>query len=139
MKLTKNKIQIGRPCSPSKLVKIEELILTKIKISFGGGIGGANKEIFAEEIISENENEIVVKQFDNKVINISKSFIVYREQIKAILHITDTTQHSNYHEKRVKSSELTKIYELSIDADWEFVDNFIGNQLHAIYSYSNSK
>ena len=128
MELSTNKVTFKKPLSPSKLIKIEELSLIKIKLSYGGGMGGSNVNLYIEEIKSESENELIVKTFDNEVITINKRFMVFRKPIKAILHITDTTEHSNYNAKVVNSSTLTHLYELSVNTDWEFEENSVASE-----------
>ena len=136
MDLPTKKIIIGKPCSPSKLVKIEDLSLIKIKLTYGGGMGGANRTLYVEEIQSETEKELVVKTFDNEIVTINKDYIVYREPIKAVLHVTDSTEHSNYHSKQVNSSVITSLYELSVNTNWEYDDKMNHDNPKPFYSHT---
>ena len=139
MNLPRKKIIIGRTCSPSKLIEINEHLMTKIKISFGGGMGGANRTIYAEQIMSDTKTDLIVKQFDNEIITINKEFIVYREPVKVISQISDTTAHSNYHGVKFQSTIHTHLYELKANDEWAYVDVITHENPKPFFAHTESK
>jgi hypothetical protein len=139
MNLPTKKIIIGNPCSPSKLIEIKEIPLIKIVLTYGGGMGGANRTLYIEEILSETEREMIVRQYNNEITTINKSYIVFREPIKAIFHTTDITSHTNYHTCKYDASISTNLYELSINDSWEYIDEYNRNNPKTFYSNVENK
>lgn len=69
-------IKIGKPFTPSTIVKSKELKMTEIMISCGGGMGGSRWEVYTQDEFDLNERFITVDTNRNKSTVINTNFVV---------------------------------------------------------------
>ncbi len=83
--------ELGKPCTPSVIEGHNKRQATLIKISFGGGLGGANKTIYS---VSEKDNNHITHE--GKKIFINPDYIVYKEYVTLVTLTTKVDNHSYY-------------------------------------------
>ena len=122
-----NNLKIGYPCSPSKKISDEVLELVKIRYSFGGGMGGASKTIYAKtmERCTIDDMFYVAILPSGEKIRIGREFIVDFNDVSIVKLVTDTTAHSNYNKTTVNKSILTEMYLLKFGQKYELVNDYI--------------
>lgn len=115
---------IGLPCSPSRQVSFTDKEKgTKIKISFGGGMGGANRTIYAKEVKEINKYGIPMLEitpFFGEKEELNPQFIVSSQECRIAIQVVDTSAHSNYRTNGNKTTGLTQFFELGMN---DTVDN----------------
>jgi hypothetical protein len=123
----KNKLIIGLPCSPSFLSIPTQIIqTTSFLVSYGGGIGGANKTYYATDC-TVDATKIGFYQLtliDGSKVSINPRFIVEKQVVNLIKITTDTTPHSNYHTIKCKQSILIEWFKLEDDEEFEWESGF---------------
>jgi hypothetical protein len=121
-----NKIKIGKPCSPSKLIDKEIFDAHRILVSYGGGMGGANQKFYTRDF-SENDNELIFTDIENRKLTVNKRFIVLKEPVRLVRTLTDTTKHSNYRKTTVANSQVIQYRVLYPNDTYEFVDDYVSS------------
>ena len=118
----KNKLIIGLPCSPSFLSIPTEIIqTTSFLISYGGGMGGANKTYYATDYTVDAINGFYqLTLIDGSKVSINPRFLVEKQIVNLIKITTDTTQHSNFHSKKCNQSISIEWFILEDDEEFEF-------------------
>jgi hypothetical protein len=119
----KNKLIIGLPCSPSFLSIPTQIIqATSFLVSYGGGIGGANKTYYATDYYAEPEINgfYQLTLIDGSKVSINPRFIVETQKVNLIKITTDTTPHSNYHTIKCKKSLSIEWFKLEDDEEFEW-------------------
>jgi hypothetical protein len=119
----KNKLIIGLPCSPSFLSIPTEIIqTTSFLVSYGGGIGGANKTYYATDYYAEPEINgfYQLTLIDGSKVSINPRFIVEKQVVNLIKITTDTTPHSNYYSIICKQSISIEWIKLEEDEEIEW-------------------
>lgn len=77
--------------------------VTRIFMSFGGGMGGGNKTYYATEVVPvKGTNEIKIKNYDGRELTLNSRFIVESEPKKLVHLPMDISRNMNYEEKRFK-------------------------------------
>ncbi len=117
------KIQIGLPCSPSKLLKHSSVKAKEIFVSWGGGMGGASKTYYGE-IIKSDKTTILIKTIDGEEIELYKSFIVLTKDVLLLTTVFDTTENANYNSKTVNKRIQTIISSHKLDTKFDFIDKY---------------
>jgi hypothetical protein len=123
----KNKLIIGLPCSPSFLSIPTEIIqATSFLISYGGGIGGANKTYYATDCYAEQaiNGFYQLTLIDGSKVSINPRFIVEKQVVNLIKITTDTTPHSNYYSIICKQSISIEWFKLEDDEEFEWKADF---------------
>ena len=119
----KNKIIFGLPCSPSFLSIPTQIIqATSFLVSYGGGIGGANKTYYATDC-TVDATKIGFYQLtliDGSKVSINPRFIVETQKVNLIKITTDTTPHSNYYSIKCKQSISIEWFKLEDDEEFEW-------------------
>lgn len=129
-----NKITFGLPVSPSTRLSQKEIKVTKILISYGGGMGGANETHYAKKVV-QSEGNVKITTFDGRTIDINPRFIVYKEPCRILEIVTDVTAHTNYHGYKVKKEILTEYVEIPFLIEKiEFKNEFGSGNLPSILS-----
>jgi len=119
----KNKLIIGLPCSPSFLSIPTQIIqATSFLVSYGGGIGGANKTYYATDYYAEPEINgfIILFLIDGSKVSINPRFVVETQKVNLIKITTDTTPHSNYYSIICKQSISIEWFKLEDDEEFEW-------------------
>ena len=119
----KNKLIIGLPCSPSFLSIPTQIIqATSFLVSYGGGIGGANKTYYATDYYAEQaiNGFYQLTLIDGSKVNINPRFVVEKQVVNLIKITTDTTPHSNYHTIKCKQSISIEWFKLEDDEEFEW-------------------
>ena len=119
----KNKLIIGLPCSPSFLSIPTQIIqATSFLVSYGGGIGGANKTYYATDYYAEPEINgfYQLTLIDGSKVSINPRFIVEKQVVNLIKITTDTTPHSNYYSIICKQSISIEWIKLEEDEEIEW-------------------
>jgi hypothetical protein len=132
MKATQHKI--GLPCTPSKHVSQEIKKGTKIVISFGGGLGGANRTIYAKTVKEVKKFGIPMLEivpFFGEQEELNPQFIVATQDCQIVKDVTDTTMHSNSSKTTCSFSTSTRYFVIGA-ADTVFKSNEYGGILKHI-------
>jgi hypothetical protein len=119
----KNKIIIGLPCSPSFLSIPTQIIqATSFLVSYGGGIGGANKTYYATDYYAEQaiNGFYQLTLIDGSKVSINPRFVVETQKVNLIKITTDTTPHSNYYSIICKQSISIEWIKLEDDEEFEW-------------------
>jgi|LakMenEpi03Aug12_release.lakeMendotaPanAssembly.Ray.scaffolds.fasta_scaffold176189_2 hypothetical protein len=119
----KNKIIIGLPCSPSFLSIPTQIIqATSFLVSYGGGIGGANKTYYATDCYAEQpiNGFYQLTLIDGSKVSINPRFVVETQKVNLIKITTDTTPHSNYYSIICKQSISIEWFKLEDDEEFEW-------------------
>lgn len=117
-------VQIGLPVSPSEMISIDSFPATKIKISYGGGMGGSSRDIYAqkvEEVEKFGKTFVRITPFFGSIEEVNPNFIVFMETGKVVIQVVDTTQHSNHHKYTCEYSELTRFFYVKENEEYEEV------------------
>lgn len=120
-------LNFGLPCAPSSKIGEEKHSAKKVLLTFGGGMGGSHKEIFIKDKdIKYNTHGIakVIDVFTNEVVEINAKYVVSSNDIDLLFFKFDTTEISNYHEKKYKYTELIEVYEIPKNAVIKFVSSY---------------
>jgi len=125
-------LKIGLSCSPSKRISSDNFKATEILISYGGGMGGANKTFY---VINKNGNQYTL--ISGEVIILNPNFIVMERQVELVEQVIDTTAHSNYSTKTCEQSILTEYYKLEYRQDYALVNEYINNDNIIVYKDVN--
>jgi hypothetical protein len=106
---------VGKPCSPSETISHEVIEMKRVLITYGGGMGGANKEYYTKKIYKEQaiNGGWNIETIDGKIIQLMPNFIVEVEETKVLKLVTDVTRHRNYNKTTCKKSILTEYFDLS--------------------------
>ena len=93
-----SKIEIGLSCSPSKIESTEHIKCQRVLVSYGGGMGGANKTYYATEIYKEQalQGRWSLKLLDGRTIYLNPSFIVENEEVNVVKIVSNITEFLNY-------------------------------------------
>lgn len=113
--MTKKVLEIGLSCSPSHFVDKGTLKkFQRILVSYGGGIGGANKTYYTESIYKEQaiNGMWTFVDFDGQKIQLNPRFIVEICETDVLILKTDITEHKNYHKKTCDKHILTEWIDL---------------------------
>ena len=128
-KITQEKkvLNFGLPCSPAKKVEEERHHAKKVLLTFGGGMGGAHRDIFIKDKdIKYNTHGIakVTNIFTNEVMEINSKYVVSANDIDLLFMKFDTTAHSNYHTRKYKYTETIQVFEIPKNAVVKFISDF---------------
>jgi hypothetical protein len=92
--MLKKKIIIGLPCTPSKYVSHKVVDCTRVLISYGGGMGGANKTYYAENI-ELKDGMLVLSLVKGSVVEVNPTFLVEKEKCKVAIIEYDVSPWAN--------------------------------------------
>lgn len=134
-------IVLGLPCTPSKFISADLKLGYKILISYGGGMGGANRTIYAyvnEQTISVLENVtakfINFTNINNEEVTINTDFIVMVSKCNLVTTKIDATEHYNYGKEtkqkgsgEYKAVILKDTFEIGINDAYVFKDEYHTN------------
>ncbi len=136
-------IEIGLPFIPSKNLSVYSFPATKIKISYGGGLGGSVNNIYAQkikEIEKYGQKFVHITPFFGEPEEINPRFIVSIEEGQVVIQVTDTTEFSNYHEKKCEYSELTRFFYLRKNVRYKLIEKTLVHQKNElIHQFSKIK
>jgi len=113
-------LEIGLPCSPSKRIESEEIKATEIIITYGGGMGGANKKYYATEVVDNTLTLIT-----GEVVKINPRYVVTERNVTLVKQVIDTTEHSNYHSHTCSKSIVTEYHLLEYGEEYKITDKYI--------------
>ena len=108
-------LEIGKAMSPSHFVGKGELKkMKRILVSYGGGMGGANKTYYTEKIHKEQavNGTWNIVDIHGNMIELNPRFIVEVVETKVLILKTDITEHASYNSKTCKSKILTEYFDL---------------------------
>jgi len=103
--LTTDHLIFRKSCSPSTVLSVKEYAAHYHLISFGGGMGGARRDLYALRVKSLENNMLNLTLVDDTTITINERFLVYSEPIKIILIELDITEHHYFHSKLPKGKQ----------------------------------
>ena len=134
---TMEKIKIGLVCSPSRIMSHQKFSVTKVLITYGGGMGGVTETFHCTDVLERVTDADVsftrLQLVSGEVIEINPRFIVKKSIVNVVKMVSDTTAHANYYAKKYKQYIQTHIFELSFGEDYEIVES-ADTKLHVIYS-----
>jgi len=117
-------LEIGLCVSPSKILSIDEIKVTRVLISYGGGMGGSKETFYVTNIDKMADSNLGLTLFNDRVIIQNPTFIVNKEEIKLIKVVTDSTAHTNYNDKKCKKSIITQYFWAYLDEKFIQVNNY---------------
>lgn len=118
----KKRIEIGKPCSPSTILGTEEIKATKVVISYGGGMGGSSRTLYAKKIKKVEDNFYKLTLIDDKIEEVGINFVVSK-RAKTILKLSvDRTAHANYHKHTCNKQISVQYFEFDSDEEYTIVD-----------------
>jgi len=79
--MEQKKIIIGCPHSPLKRIATEEIPVTKVLITYGGGMGGSSGTYYATRRSDISDKKIKILTIDGRIIDIGTNFIVTEEDV----------------------------------------------------------
>lgn len=107
------KLTIGLKCTPSKLVSATAMGVTKVFITYGGGMGGGNRTYYCTDFYMNTSKKMYIATLiSGEEIEINPRYVVVIETKILVKVVTDKTAHANYHDAKYKSSILTEYIEL---------------------------
>ena len=121
-----NTIEIGLLKTPSKRLESSTVNVTEIKISFGGGMGGANNTLYGD-ILKRDTQFITFKDINSNIIELGINFIVSIRSKKMITTIFDTTAHANYNTQTVNKQIETLKTIHNVNDTIVFVDEYLSD------------
>jgi len=111
-------LEIGLPCAPGELISNEEIKTTEILVSWGGGMGGANKRYYAT---SKNGNEYTL--IDGDKIKLNPNFIVHEKEVRLVKNITTNTNSNMNFTKKIR------FIQLGVKQNWISIDRYDNNKI----------
>jgi hypothetical protein len=132
-------IKISNGCSPSTHVSDEVISVNRVRISYGGGMGGANESIYTTAIYKEqaiNGMWIMVDITNGMERQINPRFIVSVDKVNVVKVVTDITEHTNFHKVVCKQNILTRLIDIGVDT-YEMVSEYIKDSDLKIISKEN--
>lgn len=108
-------LEIGLACSPAHFIgKGVVKNMKRVLISYGGGMGGANRTYYTEKVHKEQavNGTWNIVDIDGNSREINPRFIVEIVETKVLILKTDTTQHTNYHKKTCDKKTLIEFFDL---------------------------
>lgn len=123
----KTVLNFGLPCAPSRKVGEEKHHAKKVLLTYGGGMGGAHKDIFIKDKeIKYNTHGIakVTNIFTNEIIEINAKYVVSANDIDLLFMKFDTTAYSNYHTQKYKYTEIIQVFAIPKGAITKFVSDY---------------
>jgi hypothetical protein len=134
-------VTIGLPCTPSKNISKEEMKVTEILVSWGGGMGGSSQRLYGKVLLGATEECLVFQTIQGEEIEIGTKYIVTKKSVTLVKIVTDVTAHWNYTNIRCKEAIETEYILKPFDV--EFVFNFNNyssrTELKSVYRYTDQK
>ena len=123
------KLTIGLSCSPSKIIKHEEITLKEVLISYGGGMGGANMTYFCTEAVKVATTPFYkLTRVNGEEKRVNERFIVEMGNVRLVKVVSDVTAHRNYRDKNATNGEkviTTEYFKLEYDEEYEVVNKYV--------------
>jgi|JFJP01.1.fsa_nt_gi hypothetical protein len=115
-----SKLIIGLKFSPATLLSATAIGVTKVLVTYGGGMGGSHKTYYCTDFQLKKSNGMYVAKLTNgEVIEINPRYVVEIKTRTLVKVITDKTAHANYHNPTVKTSLLVEYIELEHNETFE--------------------
>jgi len=129
-------IQIGVPCSPSRILSDRTKKVRKILVSYGGGLGGSTDTYYTTKIHKERALngfwELLL--VEGGEIEINPRFIVSVEDAEIVIVETDITDFYNRNRKeKVESNVLTEFICLAKDETYKIIDTYVPRHEGQLY------
>ena len=120
-------ILVGLPCSPSKIIGQKVIKAKRILITYGGGMGGANKTYYFTKQKKLADGLLQLTLVDGKKVEVNPFFIVDKNDCKILQLKTDITAHCNYHSNTLgtKSKIETEYIYLDENETFTMVDRYV--------------
>ena len=119
-------IIIGSPCSPSEFIDRKIIECFKVLVSWGGGIGGANRsEFLTEDVPLGNDTIVERKTIFGETVRINTRFVVCSRQTKVVRDEWNTLPHANYAVKKFSKHITRRWIEVPVDANVHFTDGYV--------------
>jgi hypothetical protein len=120
------KIKIGTPVQPSAGIKTSVKEVYEIKLSHGGGMGGANYKLYGdikEGNLLSDEKVIFVDAYTKEEKIINTRFMVSATRVNFITTTCDATEWANYHEKKCNKETIICLYAIPTYIEYGFKHN----------------
>lgn len=116
--------EIGLSCSPSHHVEDSTINVTEFMITFGGGMGGANKKRYATSYKKDGIfYEITLN--DGLKERYNENHIVSMIEKKLVKVVIDTTKHVNYNKHVTDETVLkTEYFLLNTNDEYKIVNRY---------------
>ena len=102
----------GSPVSPSKRISLTSELVTVVRLSFSGRMGGLTKVYHCSKVDDTNEVFYKLTTFSGETVEVNRSFIVEMYEKILVKRVTDITAWRNYHKKNCSSSIRTEYFEI---------------------------
>ena len=116
-------LKIGLPCTPSKHISHEIIPAIKVRVTFGGGMGGTNKNYYCLVVNTRNHDFYYLTLITGEEIQINPKYIVEIKKANLVKLVTDITEHTNYHKVEVKKHIKTQYIELNYRETYDLNPN----------------
>ena len=117
------KMKIGLSCSPSKILSHEKMSVTKVLLTYGGGMGGASETHYCTDVLERVTDTPVsytrLTTIKGEVIEVNPRYIVKKTKVNLVKMVDDSTAHANYYAPKVKKSISINFIELQQGQDYE--------------------
>lgn len=117
--------ELGKTCSPAKLVDFKEKAVIKVTMTCGGGVGGSKWYEYIDCYMADLAGLSGLMWFENYLgddVLLNSQYVVKAEPVVIITLIEDVTQHCNFN--REGSANKTRISEYCFGAEESFNFNY---------------
>lgn len=116
-------LEIGLTCSPAKHVSNKVIKAYEILVSWGGGIGGANKTYYATKI-KILSNYTIITLLTGEEIELNRNFIVHTKNVTIVISVIDITEHINYSEYKYRKAIQTNYVLLNFNENYVITNKY---------------
>jgi dGTP triphosphohydrolase len=117
----KEKIKIGLPVSPATLEESNDYPCAKITMS------DDSVHYVIEDIHDGKSVMREYKTYDDRKVQLNEKHAVWAEAGLMVEVVTDTTEHANYHRKKLEKQFVTEYHWLPSNKDYEIVKRTLGS------------
>ena len=101
-------------------------------------MGGANQAFYANRVDKAPDDMLSIETVDGRKLELNPRYVVSKEKTIILKVVTDTTKHSNYHEKTCNYSERTEFFDVGFDS-YEFASVNKSDAEKPVLSFFNKK
>ncbi len=120
-------IEIGAPRSPSKHMETTTGTITKLLVTYGGGMGGVNKTYYATKI-KKTEGLWCLSLIEGYDIEINPHYLVEKECGKYAKIVYDITDHANYNNRVCNKSISIEYFFLHSNEEVKIIKEYSSRQ-----------
>ncbi len=118
---------VSKDCSPSRLISCRDFSVTKVIISYGGGMGGTSQIYYCTDVLERVTDDPVsytrLTEISGQQTEMNPRFIVSKTVVKLVEIKVDVTGHSYLDETGSRKAVRTILIELKHGQKYEYDDN----------------